>query len=34
MEEKNEFAYETLGQLELQRDNLEEAVKMFDKVRY
>jgi hypothetical protein len=32
LDEKNEFAYETMGQLELQRENLEEAVKMFDKV--
>ena len=32
LDERNEFAYETMGQLELQRDNLEEAVKMFDKV--
>lgn len=31
IDSKCEFAYETLGQLEVQRDNLEEAVKAFDK---
>jgi len=31
VDEKCEFAYETIGQIEIQRDNMEEAVKAFDK---
>lgn len=32
VDSKCEFAYETLGQLEIQRDNMEAAVTAFDKV--
>ena len=32
VDSKCEFAYETLGQLEIQRDNMEAAVVAFDKV--
>jgi import receptor subunit TOM70 len=33
MDEKNEFGFETLGQLELQRENYENAANHFDKVK-
>ena len=32
VDSKCEFAYETIGQLEIQRDNMEAAVRAFDKV--
>ena len=32
VDSKCEFAYETIGQLEIQRDNMEAAVAAFDKV--
>ena len=32
VDSKCEFAYETIGQLEIQRDNMEAAVTAFDKV--
>ena len=33
VDDKCEFAYETIGQIEIQRDNMEAAVKAFDKVK-
>ena len=32
MDAKNEYAYETMGQIEIQREKYEEAVVYFDKV--
>ena len=32
MDEKNEYAYETLGQIEIQREKYAEAVEHFNKV--
>ena len=32
VDEKCEFAWETLGQIQIQKDNMDEAVKAFDKV--
>ena len=34
VDEKCEFAWETLGQIQIQKDNMDEAVKAFDKVTY
>ena len=34
VDEKCEFAWETLGQIQIQKDNMDEAVKAFDKVTW
>ena len=33
VDEKCEFAWETLGQIQIQKDNMDEAVMAFDKVK-